>query len=450
MDEHEGKEKKLNRKERVFRQLAELTTRVTLTQIKSVSQAGFEAGLVGGKLGITPNNTCVELGALVKEEKAVKILGRPVYFFARQELEQVLGIRFTRCVFENYPSFRDHIVALTEMAACAPSDDAPMPSSPSASSVLGQSFGRLVGSEQSLRPCIDQARAAILYPPNGLHCLITGCTGVGKSHFAEAMYDFAVERGVLSKGAAFVIYNCANYFENPQLLLSQLFGYKKGAFTGADRDMPGIVDQADGGILFLDEAHRLSPEGQEKMFLLIDKGIYQRLGETREYHKAKLRIVAATTEDPQSILLHTFLRRIPVLIELPNLEERNINERVTFILSFLWQEACNMGCALRVNREVIRALSMYKCPGNIGQLQCDVKLLCASAYLARAMGGQTTGGITLELPHLPKRVQEGLFKTGLNADRIFSRYRFYHKEYAEIAPKLGDYPTFLADCGLES
>lgn len=174
-----------------------------------------------------------------------------------------------------------------------------------------------------MKKCIDQARSAILYPPNGLHTLIIGETGTGKSYFAEAMYDFAVETGMVNKNTKFVIYNCASYSENPQLLLSQLFGYKKGAFTGADRECPGIIDQADGGVLFLDEAHRLSPEGQEKMFLLIDKGIFQRLGETQNYRKAAIRIIAATTEDPKNALLSTFLRRIAVVINIPPLEKRS-------------------------------------------------------------------------------------------------------------------------------
>ena len=442
-----GKEKRLTRKERVFHQLSELTCKVTLDDIRSVLGSGFEAGVIGGALGITPNNTCMELGALLKEERVVKIPGRPVYFFAREELEQSLGIRFSQCIFKNYGEFRDTVDRLLRSV----SDGRTSPKLPPVSIDPTGSFSRLVGSRESLRPNIDQARAAILYPPSGLHCLITGQTGVGKSHFAEAMYDFAVEQGVIARDAAFVIYNCANYFENPQLLLSQLFGYKKGAFTGADRDTPGVVDQADGGILFLDEAHRLSPEGQEKMFLLIDKGIYQRLGETKEYHHARLRIIAATTEDPKSILLHTFLRRIPVLIQLPSLEERGVNERVSFIMNFLWQESGNVGCPLRVHREVIRALSMYKCPSNIGQLQCDVKLLCASAYLSRAMGIQDRDeeGITLELSHLPKRVEEGLFKTGVNADRIFSRYPFYSHEYVLVDQSRGDFTALLEECGIQ-
>lgn len=67
--------------------------------------------------------------------------------------------------------------------------------------------------------------------------------------------------------APFKSFNCADYYNNPQLLMSQLFGYAKGAFTGADQDHEGLVEKADGGVLLLDEVHRLPPEGQEMLFI---------------------------------------------------------------------------------------------------------------------------------------------------------------------------------------
>ena len=111
-------------------------------------------------------------------------------------------------------------------------------------------FDRIIGFDGSLKPQIQQAKAAILYPPQGLHTLILGPTGVGKSNLAEAMYEFAVETGTLKKDAPFIIFNCADYAENPQLLLSQLFGHVKGAYTGAVVSKEGLVEKADGGILF--------------------------------------------------------------------------------------------------------------------------------------------------------------------------------------------------------
>ncbi|MCB7288153.1 sigma-54 factor interaction domain-containing protein, partial [[Clostridium] scindens] len=88
-------------------------------------------------------------------------------------------------------------------------------------------------------------------PPRGLHTLIHGPSGVGKSQLAEAMYHFAIHVGTIQKDSPLVIFNCADYADNSELLLSQLFGYVKGAFTGADHEKSGLVEKADGGILFL-------------------------------------------------------------------------------------------------------------------------------------------------------------------------------------------------------
>ncbi|HHQ8780230.1 TPA: sigma 54-interacting transcriptional regulator, partial [Clostridioides difficile] len=161
----------------------------------------------------------------------------------------------------------------------------------------------------------------------------------------------------------------------------QLFGYVKGAFTGADKDKYGIVHEANNGILFLDEVHRLSAEGQEMLFLLMDKGIYRRLGEANKVHECRVMIIAATTEDPETAMLETFLRRIPVTIKIPSLEERGFQERMKLICYFFKEESIRIGAKLKVSKEVIKAFILYKCKGNIGQLKSDIQLICARAFL---------------------------------------------------------------------
>lgn len=132
------------------------------------------------------------------------------------------------------------------------------------------------------------------------------------------MFQFAQSQQVINEERELVVFNCADYANNPELLMSHLFGYVKGAFTGADSDKEGLIQQADGGMLFLDEIHRLPPEGQEMIFYFMDHGSYNRLGETGKNHQADVRIVGATTEDPHSSLLDTFVRRIPINIQMPS------------------------------------------------------------------------------------------------------------------------------------
>ncbi|MEW9033190.1 MAG: sigma 54-interacting transcriptional regulator, partial [Planifilum fimeticola] len=182
-----------------------------------------------------------------------------------------------------------------------------------------------------------------------------------------------MEVGKMAKSAPFVTFNCADYANNPQLLLGQLFGVKRGAFTGA-REQRGLLEIADGGVLFLDEVHRLPGEGQEMLFTFIDKGCFRRLGETEAERNARVLLIAATTENPGSKLLKTFTRRIPMVIELPPLRERSLEERYRLILGFFKEEAIRLGREIYVSPDVIRALLYYRCPNNVGQLKVDIQL----------------------------------------------------------------------------
>jgi transcriptional regulator with AAA-type ATPase domain len=88
-----------------------------------------------------------------------------------------------------------------------------------------------------------------------------------------------------------------------------------GHCTGAEVDKEGLVEKANQGILFLDEIHRLPPEGQEILYYLIDKGKFRRLGESDTFRNVSLMLIAATTENIESFLLLPFHRRIPMVIE---------------------------------------------------------------------------------------------------------------------------------------
>ncbi|SHE50959.1 sigma 54-interacting transcriptional regulator [Alkalibacter saccharofermentans] len=269
----------------------------------------------------------------------------------------------------------------------------------------GNVFESIIGWNGSLRNKVEQAKAAVLYPPNGLHTLIIGATGVGKSHMAEVMHKFAlIVRDKRAESLPFVVFNCADYSENPQLLLSQLFGYVKGAFTGAVEDKAGLVDSASGGILFLDEVHRLPSEGQEILFQLIDKGHYRRLGDTNITRRADVMIIAATSEDIETNLLTTFRRRIPMVIELPKLEERDLDEKYDIIINFFRNEAQRIKKPLLITRNVLRDLLFYKCTGNIGQLRSDVQVVCARGLLSYITTGSTEEAITIDTEFLPSHV----------------------------------------------
>lgn len=244
------------------------------------------------------------------------------------------------------------------------------------------SFNTLIGKDDSLKNPVRQAKAAMIYPPCGLNTMLLGDTGVGKTMFAEMMHDFAIEQGILKDNAPFISFNCADYASNPQLLMARLFGAKKGAFTGADRDRQGLVEQADNGILFLDEIHRLPHEGQEMLFYIMDRGEFSELGnDSNSKKKVNILIICATTDPGDNNILGTFKRRIPVEITIPSLKDRTLKERLELIKDFFKIEASKIQKQILIPEDSLKALLLYNCEGNIGQLKNDIKLVCANGFL---------------------------------------------------------------------
>jgi transcriptional regulator with AAA-type ATPase domain/transcriptional regulatory protein LevR len=277
-------------------------------------------------------------------------------------------------------------------------------------------YGHLIGRMGSMLPILKKAKAAVCYPPNGLHTLIIGETGTGKTVLAEIMFNIAHEKRQVDK-QKYVRFNCADYYNNPQLLVSQLFGHIKGTYTGADTDKPGLVEKADGGILFLDEIHRLPPEGQEILFTIIDKGKYRRLGESGPERSISLMIIGATTENIESNLTLPFIRRIPMIIEMPPLRNRGIDERYEMIKNFFLQEAVRIGVGINVSSEVICALLTYECYGNIGQLLSDIQVACARAYIRYLDKPDKLMAVTLL--DFAENVREGLIRRKYSEKALF-------------------------------
>lgn len=306
-----------------------------LKEKMTTSPKGCSATEIAEELNLIRGNVSNDLNKLVSEGKAIKIKGKPTLFIAVDEKNSISAIE----IIKNFSE-----------------------------------------ANASLYTAVEQAKAAILYPPNGMNMLLLGETGVGKSTFAGLIYKYSVAMNIKPKNSPFITFNCADYANNPQLLLGQLFGVKKGAYTGADFDKEGLLEKANGGILFLDEVHRLPAEGQEMFFTFMDRGVYRRLGETESERKANVLIITATTEDPNTNLLKTFTRRIPMVIIIPPLRNRGMEERFNLIKQFMMEESRRLGKSIRVSVNSLKAFLSYDCENNVGQLKSDIQLTCAKAY----------------------------------------------------------------------
>lgn len=351
---------------------------------------GVTTSEISEAIGVLRPNVSKELNQLVREGRIKKLNGRPVHYV----VNHAVGKR--KMKMEQKPSIG--------FAGDARISDHNIKEKSAAHKNEVDAFENMIGNRDSLKNQVEQAKAALLYPPHGLNTLIIGPTGSGKTYFANKMYHFALDKEIISK-KGFTTFNCADYAHNPQLLMSHLFGYVKGAFTGANSDKDGLIQEADGGMLFLDEVHRLPPEGQEMIFYFMDHGTYSRLGETTKVHHADVRLVYATTEDPESSLLQTFVRRIPIIIQLPDFKQRSAREKLQLLEQLLTLEANRIHKNIRLNEDVVQALLGSVTYGNVGQLKSNIQLVCAQGFL-NSMHNKNE--ITLLFSQLPPNIKDGL------------------------------------------
>ena len=417
----------MTRNEKVYDMLKKMSEDTTSEDLKSET-CGFDATEIGKRLNISRNNVSKELNILVSEKKVIKIIGKPVYYIDRSRVEEILERKIDKNITET-----------KSMRLLLKPDNSEYEENLNNTDI----FSSIIGSEWSMEVPIKQAKAAILYPPRGLHTLLVGPTGVGKTMFAEMMYNYALQIKKIKANVKFIVFNCAEYAENPQLIISQLFGHVKGAFTGADQDKPGLIEKADGGILLLDEVHRLPPEGQEMLFLLMDKNIYRRLGETENTRNANVLLIAATTEDVNSVLLKTFLRRIPMVIKLPALSDRPLTERYHLIRQFFSDQVKCINVPIRVYKDVIKALLLYDCPGNIGQLKSDIQLICARGFLEYKTYLKKI--VEIDTPLMPEYMYEGLLNNQKKRDEIAELVDIDNREYYEFTQNNSKDFVFIDD-----
>jgi two-component system nitrogen regulation response regulator NtrX len=224
-------------------------------------------------------------------------------------------------------------------------------------------FGRMVGGSAAMREVFEMAER-VAWTDSTL--LILGETGTGKDLLAQEIHERSQRAG-----KAFVAVNCAALPEN--LIESELFGYEKGAFTGAAQQRKGKFELASGGTLFLDEIGDMNPVTQAKVLRAIESRQIERLGGSR-LTDADVRIVAATHRDlPAEMAAGRFredlyYRLRVVTLQLPALREHK-EDIPQLVETFLAQLGARHGRSARLSREAMDAVRRYDWPGNVRELR---------------------------------------------------------------------------------
>ncbi len=210
-----------------------------------------------------------------------------------------------------------------------------------------------------------------------LPVLLTGETGVGKGHMARHFQELA------RPGKPFVVVSCASI--PATLLESELFGYQRGAFTGADRDKPGLFTAADGGVLFLDEIGDMPLSLQAKLLGVLDSRKITPLGSSREI-SLDVRLVAATNKNMAQLVdegefrQDLYYRIGGVAFHIPPLRDRK--EDIPLLLKHFIERSALNGRG-KMSADLVHQFVEYDWPGNVRELHSKVKRLEVMAELVK-------------------------------------------------------------------
>ena len=241
-------------------------------------------------------------------------------------------------------------------------------------------FARIVRATSSPLNGVIELAARVATCDIAVH--ISGESGSGKELLGRAIH-YSSPRAA----RAFVIENCGAMSD--QLLESELFGHKRGSFTGAFEDRIGLFEQADGGTIFLDEIGETSPSFQVKLLRVLQEGEIRPVGSSRS-RKIDVRVLSATNRDLEEEVRKgrfredLYYRLTQFVLPMPALRERTMDIPL-IALSLLREAAPAMGREIQgFTPEALECLGRYQWPGNVREMQNEILraiLLCDSEYI---------------------------------------------------------------------
>jgi two-component system NtrC family response regulator len=226
------------------------------------------------------------------------------------------------------------------------------------------SFDSIIGKSKGIEQVIDLAKKVA---KTDATVLLTGETGTGKEVFAQAIHENSNRAG-----KSFVALNCSTF--SKEILESELFGHKQGAFTGATKDKKGFIEEANGGTLFLDEIGEMPLELQAKLLRVLETNEYIQIGDTTP-RKSNFRLIAATNRDLKAesdehrFRSDLYFRLNIFEIKIPPLRERI--KDIAPLTNYFVEQFLSRGNkkSLIIDPDFMSKLETYHWPGNVRELK---------------------------------------------------------------------------------
>lgn len=316
--------------------------------VSAATYATFTTTRIASECHVSRSLASQYLNEFVRTGAAIKVNERPVLFFHRRAFERYLQNQLSCTEFD---SMRD-LLSSIDMR-------------------MQRDFDKAIGHELSCNTCVDHLKRAVHYPPHGLPALLIGDHGTGKQLMSELAFEFGVNEGILPNGARYVLVDCARYEQSDLNVERDIFG---------ENGRGGAVEEAAGGVVFITRFDHLSHSARELLLRRITENDTNTDASDR---RPPARFLIGTARSSESSVVKEIARSVPIVVQLPSLVERTVEERTQLALHFLRMEGRRVAADIQISRGALRALSNAVFEDNVDGLRSTITNCCASAYLNR-------------------------------------------------------------------
>lgn len=306
----------------------------------------FTTTAVASACHVSRNLASQYLNELVREGPAIKVGSRPVLFLHRRDLERYLQAKLEK---NEYSSMSELLMLAGRRAS--------------------RDFEQAIGSDLSLGQCVEQLKSAMQYPPHGIPVLLVGDHGTGKDYLSRLTFEYGKNAGILSKNASYISVDASRHSNAGASLERLIFGEGK---------IPGSVGNSHGGVVYIRRFDHLDPVSRD--------AILQRIRECEtgaQEQGRTARFILGTSRDIDSDAVKAIARSIPIVIRLPRLSERTMEERTLLVMDFLKKEGQRAASDAAISRGALRALVASEFEDNVDGLRACITNCCANSYLNR-------------------------------------------------------------------
>lgn len=319
-------------KEEILTSIVKKTERFNLQNLE-----GCTASAISEELSISRSLASHYLNELAEQESLIKIVTRPVIFLHRLTIEDAYGVAIQAQDFLSVEAFQQYLLAAGGERS---------------------NFTKMIGYDGSLQAIINQSTSALLYPPNGLPMILYGEHGTGKSELVATLYEYALTHRIFTDTASYHYLNLEEHEESLALMEQQLHRL--------------LQDTQSSGILCVHHAQKLNHRMMQELATYIHR-------QKRKNTRGGYLIILCMEQDPSSLFSMEFLQHYPVLLYMPSLEERSLEEKEEQLMRYLKKEEARIAKPILISTSAFRALCQYTYPANRIDMEKAVKLTCAGA-----------------------------------------------------------------------